>query len=370
MKLPGLYVHIPFCRSKCPYCGFYSLASTSLVSRWLDAFKKEVISYRGRFRCFDSLYLGGGTPTFLEVKTLKAVVDCLFSNFDFAPDTETTIEANPADLTPEKIKRIRGMGFNRINVGVQSFDDEALLFLGRRHTAGEAELVLKRLRSCGFDNIGIDLIYGFEGQSLKGWIETLKKALVFRPEHLSCYQLTFEKGTPFSKMKERGMIMPLGEEKECDFFTSTSKFLEVNGYDHYEISNFARKKAFYSRHNQKYWCHTPYLGLGPSAHSFHNSTRWWNVRSIRKYCEALENREAPVEGREGLTNEQMILESVALGLRTKKGFGLKQIGHDPKMMEMLFRLKKSGHIRIDKDSVVPTEKGYLVADCLPLYVIV
>ena len=166
----GLYIHVPFCRTKCPYCGFYSIASTSLIPRWLEALRKEVAYYKDRFECFDTLYLGGGTPTLLSTRDLEKIMQHLLTHFDFAPNTEFTIEANPGDLTPEKVDGLKVMGFNRVNLGVQSFNAEELLFLGRRHTGAEAESALKTLRASKFDNVGIDLIYGLEGQSLKGWI--------------------------------------------------------------------------------------------------------------------------------------------------------------------------------------------------------
>ena len=367
MQKSGLYVHIPFCRSKCPYCGFYSIASTSLIPAWLDAFKKEALYYKDRFKGFDSLYVGGGTPTFLDVRSLADVMGQLLTHYDFATDSEFTIEANPCDLTREKIKALKDLGFNRISLGIQSFDDHILSFLGRSHTVREAERALTALRSFGFENIGVDLIYGFQGLNLKKWIDTLKRALAFQPEHLSCYQLTFEKRTLFARLKDKGLVNLLSEKDECAFFHTTSRFLEDNGYIHYEISSFARDEGRYSRHNCKYWRHIPYLGLGPSAHSFHKSNRWWNVRSLRKYCKLLEGGKAPVAGGEDLTDEQLRLESISLGLRTKQGFALKPPLHDFRSYERLFMLQDSGFLRVTEGRVIPTRKGFLVADQLALY---
>jgi oxygen-independent coproporphyrinogen-3 oxidase len=363
---PGLYVHIPFCRTKCPYCGFFSIASTCLISRWLDAFRKEIGYHKHHFKCFDSLYIGGGTPTVLCTKDLEKIIQCLFRDFEFGPETEITIEANPGDLNRKKVDGLKALGFNRINLGVQSFNDQELHFLGRRHTSKEAGSALKRLRSSGFNNLGIDLIYGLEGQRLKGWIETLKQALAFWPEHISCYQLTFERKTPFWNMKAKGVIRPIDEEKGRSFFLATSGFLEEKGYIHYEVSNFARKRAYYSRHNYKYWHHVPYLGLGPSAHSFQNKNRWWNFRSIRRYCEALESHRAPIEEYENLTAEQMRIESIALGLRTREGFHIKETDDNSQSRDMLSRLQRSGFLEIKNDRIMPTQKGFLVADRLPL----
>jgi oxygen-independent coproporphyrinogen-3 oxidase len=364
---PGLYLHIPFCRSKCPYCGFFSVASTSLVARWLEALKNEVFHYRDRFDRFDSLYFGGGTPTCLDIGSLRKIMETLFDHFDFAADTEMTIEANPGDLTMEKIAALKDVGFNRISLGVQAFDDHTLSFLGRTHTVLEAEKALINLRTLGFDNIGVDLIYGFEGHTVKAWKNTLQKALSFQPQHLSCYQLTFEKRTLFSRRKQKGIIKPLTEDEETTFFMTTSSFLQDHGYIHYEISNFAREGAYASRHNRKYWKHLPYLGLGPSSHSFQDSTRWWNVRSIRAYCKALESGQTPIEGYEKLTNEQLRLESISLGSRTMEGFDLKEIPQDTLSSENLSNLQDAGFIRIKDGRVIPTQRGFLVADHLPLF---
>ncbi len=368
MQNPGLYIHIPFCRSKCPYCGFYSIASTSLIPRWLDAFKREAALYRGIFNdTFDSLYLGGGTPTVLDPEQLKEIMDSVFKCHQFRDDTEITLEANPGDMDRQRIIELKAMGFNRVNLGVQSFNDDELRFLERRHDSKQAEGAVACLRASGFDNIGIDLIYGLPGQSLEAWRANLEKAIAFRPEHLSCYQLSIEKGTPFANRRERGIIEPVKEEMEEKFFLATSEFLEAHGYIYYEISNFARGEAYYSRHNCKYWDHTPYLGLGPSAHSFDGASRWWNMRSVRKYCEALEKGESPVDEREDLTNEQMMMETISLGLRTRWGFDINVLHPGSKTKDAVTMLEESGYIRVLDERIIPTRKGFLIADHLPLY---
>ena len=365
-RKPGLYVHFPFCRSKCPYCAFFSIPSSTLIPRWIDGIERESATYEGRFGRFDSLYLGGGTPTLMDIETLSSLMDHLFSHFAFTPDPEMTIEANPNDLSKDKLHALKGLGFNRISIGIQSFDDRILTFLGRRHTAKEAEEALTIVRSSGFKNIGLDLMYGFEEQPLKEWIGTLKRAVHFQPEHISCYQLTFEDKTPFGRLRHRGLIRPLNENEERSFFLATSQFLRDKGYSHYEISSFSRDRAGYSLHNSKYWDHTPYLGLGPSAHSFDGSRRWWNVQSVRRYCEALEGERTPLSGCERLTDEQLRLESIALGLRTRKGFDLTNIHHNSESNDMVLRLRDSGFLRVTSGRVIPTTKGFLVADSLPI----
>lgn len=377
-KASGLYIHIPFCKSKCPYCGFYSIASISLVNRWLYALEKEVKIYKDRFDTFDTLYLGGGTPSCLDLSHIEKVMTLLFDHFMFSNDTEITIELNPGDITKAKASVLRDLGFNRVNLGVQSFNDRELKFLGRRHNSQQALEAFNILRSSGltnspgfnntlgFSNIGIDLMYGIMGQSMDEWMKTLSKIVDLKPEHLSCYQLTIEKGTPFYRKIQEDEIKPIDEETEKAFFLATSDFLESNGYIHYEISNFAKGKHYRSRHNRKYWQHVPYLGLGPSAHSFQDNKRWWNKGSVRNYCNALEAGRSPVEESEELTPEQIRLEQIFLGLRTNIGFD-KNILNNENDKKALANLREAGLVEIKNNRVLPTRQGFLVADSLPLY---
>lgn len=359
---PGLYIHVPFCRSKCPYCAFFSVVSQKLVPRWVEALKKEVLLYKGRFQPFDTLYFGGGTPTLLPNGALAEIVEHVFSSLDILPGSEMTIEANPCDLNTGKIRALKAMGFNRVSMGVQAFDDETLRFLGRRHNTAQTEKAILDLRSAGIENISLDLIYGFRNQSRKKWVETLKRAVFFQPEHLSCYQLTIEDNTPFQKRTANGTLHPLDDAEEGAYFRITSGFLEKHGYEHYEVSSFSRGKDHVSRHNRKYWAHTPYLGLGPSAHSFLNAGRWWNVRSVKAYCEALESGRLPVEGSEQLTQEQLRFESIFLGLRNTEGFEVS--GMSSRTYHTLCDFEAAGMVRLDKGKAVSTRKGLMMADHL------
>ncbi len=259
------------------------------------------------------------------------------------------------------------MGVNRISLGVQSFDDRELSFLRRRHTAKESEKTLNWIREDGFKNLGIDLIYGLPEQTKEQWLASLNKALAFQPEHLSCYQLTIAKGTLFWGMKEKGRLQSISEADEETFFLTTSQFLEDRGYIHYEISNFARQENYFSRHNQKYWQRRPYLGLGPSAHSFQENRRWWNLRSLNRYCRALEEGRLPIEEQEVLTQDQVQMEVISLGLRTKAGLDLNCLGEKKEVKKMLPRLVENGWISISANHLIPTLKGFLVADRLPLF---
>ena len=362
----GLYIHIPFCRKKCPYCDFYSIPSLSLVPQWLEAVCREILAYKGLFPSFDSLFLGGGTPTVLSREHWSALMDALFTHFQFDPLTEITVEANPDDVTEGLMGHLRGLGVNRVSLGIQSFDDQELHALRRRHTSHRAMEAIRCIRHLGFSNLGLDLMYGLPGQTQAQWLKTLKQALDFAPEHLSCYQLTIEEETPFGKMRDKGDIHPLDEEAQRALFILTSSFLEQEGYLHYEISNFAKGREFTCRHNMKYWQHLPYLGLGPSAHSFQGNRRWWNLKSVEGYCDVLAGGRMPKAGEETLSKEQQDLESLMLGLRTMDGVALDRLGDRSQSEKVLRDLEGTGLVRVEEGRVMPTREGFLVADSLPL----
>jgi oxygen-independent coproporphyrinogen-3 oxidase len=322
--------------------------------------------YRDVTLRFDTLYLGGGTPSLLTPAQVTALWECLQENFVFTPETEITLEANPDDLTPEVLKSYRELGINRLSLGVQSLDDRELAFLGRRHDASQALQALAWVREAGFANLGLDLIYGLPGQTLKEWHRTLETALSFRPEHLSCYQLTVEEGTPLARWQAAGQFQSLSEETEREFFLFTAAFLENQGYLHYEISNFARGPLHKSRHNCKYWNHIPYLGLGPAAHSYQDGRRWWNHRSLEAYCQALSAGQAPVAGWEVLTPEQKRLEVLYLGMRTRDGVHLDLLQDVQTREAVLGETVREGLAEVRKDRLMLTREGLLVADRLTM----
>ena len=376
LKIPGLYIHIPFCLSKCPYCDFYSSTSISAVPDFLDALFKEMEMYRTRFSPFDTVYIGGGTPSLLSPQQLETILIKvrehfnLISNPERAP--EITIETNPADLNLSFLESMCENGINRINIGVQSFDEKVLGFLGRRHSVKQAISAVEASRKAGFHNIGLDLIYGVPTQDIESWLDTLREAVVFSPEHISCYQLTLEAKTPLGIRYQAGEFSIPGEELQHEFFMKTSEFLEEVGYIHYEVSNFARGKDHTSRHNQKYWDHSPYLGLGPSAHSFQCNQRWWNHPSLDQYLAAINVGNLPTEATETLTMEQLRLEALYLGLRTKKGISVQDFKNqyhydlftEKKMI--LAKLEEEGFISIQDGYLFPTQTGLAVADSLSL----
>ena len=398
---PGLYVHIPFCVRKCGYCGFYSITDRSLIPDYLAALRREMDLYRGRVISFDTLYIGGGTPSVLPAAELEKLIACIRTAFTIAPDAEITFETNPADITESLLAVLRRSGVNRLNIGVQSFDDSSLALLGRRHTALQAIDAIHRARDAGFKNIGLDLIYGLPSSPVGGetaavtggrkppsspaggatspeadrsfasWLATLDTAIGLNPEHLSCYQLTVEDGTPLAERCRTGEISLPDEEIQAELFLKTSETLEKEGCAHYEVSNFARPGEE-SRHNRKYWDHTPYLGLGPASHSFDGRTRRWNHRSVEIYIRELAAGRAPVEAAEILTDEQLRLEALFLGLRTRSGIRLdtfrRRYGQDllEEKGEILARLEREGLLEIREGFLRPTRAGMAVADSLAL----
>jgi len=371
-KTAGLYIHIPFCLSKCPYCDFCSVSSLSMLPAFLEVLFQEMELYRGRIGPCDTVYIGGGTPSLLNPSQLEAILKRVQANFRLLPNAEITLETNPADLDQASLASIRAMGINRLTIGCQSFDQAILAFLGRRHSANQAVNAIEAARSAGFINIGLDLIYGIPGQGMEAWMDTVRRALSFAPAHLSCYQLTVEPETPFGISLRQGTFSLPDETLQYNFFIKTAEMLEDAGYVHYEVSNFARDMTLASRHNQKYWDHTPYLGLGPSAHSFAANRRWWNYRSVDRYIAALKSGHLPVEASECLTMEQLQLEALYLGLRTKRGIHLKDYAARY-CLDLLVRkgdrlttLQDEGLIAIEDGHLYPTRAGLAVADSLAL----
>ncbi|MBN1473071.1 MAG: radical SAM family heme chaperone HemW [Syntrophaceae bacterium] len=368
----GLYIHIPFCQSKCAYCNFYSITSVNLIPQFVAALVKEIKLSKGILDSFDTIYIGGGTPSVLTSRQIAEIITAINKFFKIESKAEITLEVNPGDLSLEYLKSLRSLGINRLNIGVQSFDNKILRFLGRRHNANEARQAIQDARTAGFKNLGIDLIYAIRGQSITVWEKTLAEAISCKPEHLSCYQLTLETNTPLYKKYREEKIKGLSENRHNKSFFTTAEELEKAGYIHYEVSNFARNDKFKSKHNIKYWNHIPCLGLGPAAHSFLKNKRWWNYASVKYYLEILARGERPVESQELLTKEQLKLETLFLGLRTSKGIDLKlykkrfytDLLEDKKnVIESLLINKlvevKNNHLR-------PTLAGMAMADSLAL----
>ena len=368
----GLYIHIPFCKSKCGYCSFYSIKSLNLLPDFIDALKKEMKFYSKLFKSFDTVYLGGGTPSLLTPQQIETILKTVGKFYKIDPHAEITIEVNPGDVSLEYFQSLRLLGINRLNIGIQSFDDQLLKFLGRRHSASDALESMEAARDAGFSNIGLDLIYGVHHQDLKSWDKTLQKTITLKPEHISCYQLSLAPKTPLYQIYQEKSIKLPSNEQQTKYFFTTSEILENDGYLHYEVSNFAREECLKSKHNMKYWQHVPYLGLGPAAHSFLDNKRWWNKAAVKTYLQEISAGNMPVENTETLSAEQLQLEALFLGLRTKAGIDLKlyKIRYGVDLLEdkksMIDLLIKNKLVELKDSFLRPTRAGMAVADSLAL----
>ncbi len=362
---PGLYVHVPFCSGKCAYCDFFSITDLGGAADWAGLVRREAGLLGGSFGSFDTLYLGGGTPSILSLEILDSLIGSIRGELSFVPDTEITLEVNPEDVQPGSLSAYRAMGVNRISMGIQSLDNRVLRFLGRRHSAERALHALHDILNAGFHRVSVDLIYGVPGQGLDGWMETLSSVLAHGPHHISCYELTVSPGTLLAgRIASADVFMP-EEDRLAAMFLATSRRLEAEGFIHYEVSNFARQGCE-SRHNRKYWRRAPYLGLGPGAHSFRHPLRWWNPPSLEAYAEQIRRNRRSSDCRELLTPEQDVLERLWLGFRTLDGVDANDLGGNVSAGRVALDLERSGLVTRQGDRLVPTTQGFLVSDSLPL----
>ncbi|MFO7714646.1 radical SAM family heme chaperone HemW [Desulfosarcina sp.] len=320
----GIYIHVPFCRAKCPYCDFYSVTDLDFIPAYIEALLAELKLQRHRVPRADSIYFGGGTPSVLTPLQIARILEFINGCFAIAPQAEVTLEVNPGTVNGEMLAEYRRSGINRLNIGLQSMNDRTLRLLGRIHTAKNGVDTFRWARRAGFDNVGLDLIYGIPGQTPTGWEAEMAGVVQLSADHLSCYTLTIEPGTPMARKVSSAAFQPLDELTCGRLFSATAAYLNGQGYRQYEISNFAwhpegASTDRRSRHNLKYWTLAPYLGFGPAAHSFLDNTRWWNHRSLANYLADLEAGKPPVAGEEALSREQQIMEFVYLGLRQTQG---------------------------------------------------
>ena len=323
--MPGIYIHVPFCESRCAYCDFYSTtlmrhrsAYVAMVCRELQLRLPEL-----QGAPIETIYLGGGTPSTLTIEELSSILTSIrnfhLSTFNFQL-AEITLEANPDDLTEEYVQGLRTLPFNRVSIGIQSFHDRTLQLVGRRHTAQEAIEAVHRCQRMGLTNISIDLMYGLPGETLDDWAYSLDQAIALGVPHISAYHLTYEEGTRLWRMKEQGIVSPIDEEQSIRAFELLREKLLAAGYEHYEISNFALP-GYHSRHNSSYWQGIPYIGIGPGAHSYNGTDRRWNLSSLTDYIATPEGEDVPHEV-EHLTTEERYDERIITELRTARGIDL------------------------------------------------
>jgi len=370
----GIYVHIPFCQKKCNYCDFYSLTDLTLREAFVKSLLQEMALVNSHDTPSDTLYFGGGTPTVLTLHQIETLMQKARSLFTLTPDAEITMEVNPGTVTQDYLNSLRQIGINRINIGVQSFSRDILEFLGRIHSPGHASQAIRQARKAGFDNMGLDLIFGVPGQDAVSWRDDLKTALTFAPEHLSCYILSFEKGTPLDRMRKNNTFKVASERHITDLFRMTQQCLKDAGYEQYEISNYAKidtsGQDCRSRHNRKYWSFAPYTGLGPSAHSYKPPVRYWNVRDVRLYTTDLAKGQLPIEEKEKTTVEQQITEAIYLGLRTSDGIDTAhfekafQMNFNQQYGDILKALCEENLVIIENGCCVLTPEGMLFHDSM------
>ena len=323
--MAGIYLHIPFCNSKCAYCGFYSLPSLKLKERFLEALKTEIVMRKDYLHAqtVNTIYFGGGTPSLLSIKEIGELLHLINNTYPIGNDPEITLEANPDTLSLDYLKGLRQLGINRLSIGIQSFFDNDLQYLSRKHDSHHAQQCLDWAKLAGFNNISIDLIYGLPTSDAEQWNQNLDIFFAYNLPHLSAYALTLEPNAILTKQIELGRVQPVNEEDALRDYEILCRRAAENGYLPFEISNFCLR-GMHSKHNANYWFGTPYAGFGPSAHSYDGNSRQWNEASIEKYCTRVpEPVEGPALEKEYLSPEQHYNEYVMLRLRTHWGIDLK-----------------------------------------------
>jgi oxygen-independent coproporphyrinogen-3 oxidase len=359
----GLYIHFPFCQKKCAYCDFYSVEyEDSLVSSFVDSLCREIDLQSSFYDTLeltvDTVYFGGGTPSMLKANRIERLFGRIGRSFPLSGASEITVEVNPGTLSREMLRAYRETGINRLSVGIQSLDDAELRFLGRIHSAREAETLVREAQKLEFRNVGIDLIYAFPGHTIGSWKKTLKKAVSLNPAHVSAYALTWSDKTELGRKIAAGACALPEDDEISEMYLLCHDVLSDAGYEHYEISNFALP-GFRCRHNEGYWTGAAYLGLGPSAHSFIAGRRSWNVSDVWAYIDVLSQGRFPGAGEEILDDGQRMLERLALGLRTQEGVAVSSLNGKQDFMADLadagLAILRNGRLRL-------TARGFLLAD--------
>lgn len=363
----SVYVHIPFCRNKCFYCGFYSVASPRLIEDYTEALCRE-IELRKTYlpsTVSETLYFGGGTPSYLDLNNLERIISQLENVYSFTTGAERTIEMNPEDASLEKLQGLKQLGFNRLSIGVQSFHEEVLKQINRTHSASQAIRAVELAIQAGFQNIGMDLIIGLPGQTTQQLEHDLKIINSLQLKHLSVYILSIDSNSVLEKLVQKGKFSPDDDDVLAEKYMLVSNYLESIGFEHYEISNFARNGR-YAVHNTVYWQQKPYIGLGPSAHSYDGVSRQWNIANIKTYIESLGKNTLSFE-KEDLSGQDRFNELIMTGLRTMWGIEIEKLENT--YQDYWYQSEKklppyieNGYLRIDEGCLRLTTKGWLISD--------
>ena len=366
--MAGIYLHIPFCKQACNYCDFHFSTSLKMKASFVDALLTEIELRKSVFdqQTINSIYFGGGTPSLLSEEDLTRIFETLFTSFRVSPLAEITLEANPDDLSPDKIKVLKNTPINRLSIGIQSFRDEDLRFMKRAHNAKEALSSIKSCKQAGFTNLTIDLIYGTPGMDTSAWLENLNIAFDLDIPHISSYALTVEPNTELHHQILHQKVSNVDENQSAAQFEILTSQMKRNGYEQYEISSFCKPGA-YSKHNSSYWKKDMYLGLGPSAHSFYDNKRLWNVSNNTKYVKSLAQNLLPLQ-EEVLSLEDRYNEYVMTSLRTKWGCSIAEIENNfSSELAAYFRNEielyvSTENVLVKKEVYYLSEKGKLLAD--------
>jgi oxygen-independent coproporphyrinogen III oxidase len=366
--MAGIYIHIPFCRQKCYYCDFYKTVNNTLSGKFIGALQKEIQQHKDYFdgEKIETVYFGGGTPSVLNEEELQQILIFLHNYFKIIPDAEITFESNPDDLIPEYLKMLFKVGINRLSIGIQSFQDEHLKRMNRRHNVQQAVQSVENAAKTGFQNISLDLIYGLPALTNQQWNDALHQIFTLPFQHLSAYHLTYHQGTPFYTWLKKGTLKETTETESIDQFNTLIDTAEKYGFEQYEISNFA-KNQLYSKHNSSYWLGKKYLGFGPSAHSFNGKTRQWNFAHLESYIKAVENGTAYFD-MEQLSEDEKFNEYILTRLRTKWGISMQQIvssfgqKRGDFLVSELLKYKKSGFLNEQDNVFTFTRKGMFISD--------
>jgi oxygen-independent coproporphyrinogen III oxidase len=355
--MAGIYIHIPFCSKRCTYCDFYTEVAPDLIPDLVKHLVKEITVRKDYLKneTISTIYFGGGTPSILSREQFSEILNSIFAVYTVEENAEITFEANPDDLTVDFFDSIKHLPFNRISIGIQSFDDNDLKRINRRHTADQAIKAVKNAQNAGFDNISIDLIYGLPLQSVEDWKKQLDIALSLNIQHVSAYGLTYEEGTALWKQREKGLVKPIIDETMNEMYLLLVKKMKEKGFEAYEISNFALD-GFRSKHNSSYWKQNSYLGIGPSAHSYDLVSRQWNVASIKAYISALENN-TPYFEKEELTLYDRYNDYVMVSLRTSDGLDFDFLSSEFGQNLATYFLDNI-QIYIENNSVIQSERKY------------
>ena len=366
--MAGIYIHIPFCRRLCYYCDFYKTTNTDLIENFLEALKQEIRQRQGYLNdeIIKTIYFGGGTPSVLTASQLSCIMENIYANFQVVPDAEITFESNPDDLNPKYLQELKESGINRLSIGIQSFHNEHLKKMNRRHSAEQAVEAVENAIEAQFYDLSVDLIFGLPGLSAQRWHENLQQAFRFPVNHLSAYHLTYHEGTPFYTWLKKGTLKELSESESVDQFNILMDESEKAGFEQYEISNFARNGK-YSKHNTSYWKGKKYLGLGPSAHSFDGNSRRWNVAHTEAYITGAKKNVSYFE-EEQLSEKEKFNEYILTRLRTKWGISLQEISNRfgeknaKTVSNILAKYISSNKIKEENDIFTFTREGIFISD--------